>query len=179
MARKGLIGALESLLSGGEAQRRAPTRGAERLAQAVAAHMPDAEPSAHRLVTAVTGLLACVAYADHELAPAEERQIREELERIHLLPSEGVDSLCRLLREEIASITATGDHGWVRDLRELASRDMRLELLEVLVDIAAADDELALAEVNYLRRLTTALGLDQRDYDEAQSRHRDKLTTLR
>ena len=179
MARKGLIGALESLLSGGEARTAAPTRGAERLAQMVAALMPDADQNAHRLVTAVTGLLANVAYADQELAPPEEQQIREELERIHLLPSDGVDALCRLVREEIASVTATGDHGWVRDLRELASRDMRVELLEVLVDIAAADDDLSLTEVNYLRRLTTALGLEQRDYDEAQARHRDKLSTLR
>lgn len=177
--KKGLLASLERLLAGEETRAKAPARGADRLRAAVAAHMPEAGEEAHRLVTAVAGLLACVAYADQSLATAEEARVREELGRIHGLSPAGVDAIARVLQEEIAAVTSTGDHGWVRDLRDLADRDMRVELLEVLVDLGAADEELSLAEVNYLRRLTTALGLEQSDYDTAQAHHRDKLSTLK
>ncbi len=176
--KKGLIAALERLLAGEETAP-LPARGPERLALSVAEHMPAADADTHRIVTAVAGLLACVAYADQQLAPSEAERVLDELRRIHGLPTDGAEAIARVLREEIAAVTATGDHAWVRDLRELADRDMRVELLGVLVDLAAADDELSLVEVNYLRRLTTALGLEQSDYDAAQSLHRDKLSTLR
>lgn len=176
--KKGLLAALTRLLSGEETGQVAP-RGADRLAAIVATRMPEADEDTVRIVTAVAGLLACVAYADRALEPREEARLREELSRLHGLSAEGADAITTVVREEIAAVTATGDQRWVRDLRELADRAMRVEVLEVLVDLAAADDELVLAEVNYLRRLTTALGLEQSDYDAAQERHRDKLSTLR
>lgn len=176
--KKGLLAALSRLLAP-EDSAPLPARGADRLAIAVATHMPDTDEQTIRIVTAVAGLLACVAYADQVLEPREIDRLREELGRIHGLSPEGSAAVLRVLTEEIATVTATGDQRWVRDLRELADRATRAELLEVLVDIAAADDDLALSEVNYLRRLTTALGLEQPDYDAAQEKHRDKLRTLR
>ena len=178
-AKKGLLATLARLLGPDEAETQVAARGADRLARVVAESMPEADVDTMRVVTAVAGLLACVAYADQVLEPSEEARVRDELTRVHGLSKEGADAIAKILVEEIASITTTGDHRWVRDLRELADRAMRVELLEVLVDLAASDDDLALAEVNYLRRLTTALGLEQSDYDAAQEKHRDKLRTLR
>jgi len=51
--------------------------------------------------------------------------------------------------------------------------------LAVLPDVSAADGELAHAEVVMLRQLTTALGLEQSDYNALQSKHKDKLSLLR
>ncbi|MFW5740215.1 MAG: TerB family tellurite resistance protein, partial [Myxococcota bacterium] len=68
-------------------------------------------------------------------------------------------------------------HMFTRDLKELTEPHVRREILDVLVDLAAADGEIALPEVNLLRQLTTALGLTQADYNASQARHRDKLAT--
>ncbi len=169
-----LIDAIKGLLEDSEPQ----AADGDPLADVVRTHMSGADPETQRVVTAVAGLLACVAFADHEYHPKEERLVREELGRIHGLDAAGVDAICAVLAADIRQVVSRGDHGWVRDLRALTDREQRLEILEVLLDLAAADEELAIQEANYLRRLATALGLEQHEYNEAQARHREKLTTL-
>jgi uncharacterized tellurite resistance protein B-like protein len=147
------------------------------LARAVAAAMPDADETSRRVVTAVTGLLACVAYADGVLHPREAKAIRDELDRLEGLPPAGAATIARLLESNIGEVAASGYQQWVRDIKELAEHHLRFEVLEVLVDLATADDQLSVVEVNYLRQLAAALGLTQSDYNAVQAKHRDKLAT--
>jgi uncharacterized tellurite resistance protein B-like protein len=152
--------------------------GAERIRQAVGEHLKDADDDVKRIVTAIAGLLGCVAYADRVYTDAEEQHVRAELSRVHGLPWTGVDAICRILRDHVAELHRDGDHFFTRELREVADREQRVEVLEVLVDLAAVDGVLSVQETNDLRRLATALGLAQPDYDAAQARHRDKLAVL-
>lgn len=147
------------------------------IGDAVRAHMPDAGDAAHRVVTAVTGLLACVAWADREYSDEERALVRDALGRMHGLEPAGSDAVAAVLEERIGEV-AQGDHAWIRDLRELTDRDQRLELLELLVDLAAADGVIDHGEVTYLRRLAKQLGLSQREYNAFQAAHRDKLRVL-
>jgi uncharacterized tellurite resistance protein B-like protein len=175
-ALMGLIGVLKSILEdGGPAS---AARGEHPLRQAVREQMSGKTDDEQRLVTAIAGLLACVAYADHVFTEEEKTKVREELSRLHALDADGVNAIASLLERDIVSIVGHGDRAWVRDLRDLTDREGRIEVLDVLVDLAAADDELAHAEVNYLRRLATSLGLTQPEYNAVQARHRDKLATL-
>lgn len=170
-----LIDAIKGLLDSNAS----PASAADPLREAVAAHMTDATEATQAIVTAVAGLLAAVAFADQEYSPAEERHVREELGRIHGLEASGVDAICAVLSEGIGRVVSAGDQRWVRDLRSHTERAQRVEVLEVLLDLAAADDELSMAETNYLRRLATALGLEQSDYNAAQAQHREKLGALK
>jgi len=154
----------------------APERGTA-LEQSVQAHLNDVEGA--RIVAAIAGLLGTVAYADREFAAVEEDRIRQELARVHGLTGAGVDAICRVMREHIVEISTVEAPIYARELLALADRDLRLEVLDALVDLAAADDEITVAETNVLRLTATALGLTQDDYNAAQSRHRDKLKVLR
>ncbi|MBO6940127.1 MAG: TerB family tellurite resistance protein [Deltaproteobacteria bacterium] len=168
-----LFAALERLLSGPEkADRDHP------LALLVREQMPDATADTWRLMTAVTGLLACVAYADREFSDTEHEAMRTELARLPGMDAAGAGRVVGVLSGNIRALVANGDHGWVRDVRELTSREQRLEILDVLLDLAAADGVIDHSEVNYLRRLATQLGLEQQEYNAAQARHRDKLGLL-
>lgn len=151
----------------------------DRLAEIVAQYLTDADEPTRRIVTAVAGLLAKIAYADGDYSAQEEAAIRKELSRVHGLSPAGVDAICGLLADQISHVALLGDHDWTRDLRELASRALRLEVLEVLVEMAVADSVLKHGEQTQLRRIAKSLNLSQDDYNSVQAKHRDKLSTLR
>ncbi len=147
----------------------------QRLAQIVESYLVDADESTRKIVTAVAGLLAKVAYADGHYSEQEERAIRGELSRVHGLSDAGVDAICALLADHISQVVLLGDHEWTRDLRDLSSRELRLEILEVLVEMGVADEVLKSEEQVQLRRLAKALSLTQDDYNAIQAKHRGTL----
>lgn len=155
-----------------------PPEGAESLLHTVQAELPDADEETVRVVAAIAGLLGVVAYADRDYADTEERVVRRELERVHGMTTAGVDAICRVLKRHIVEVSTVQAPRYSRELVELGDRELRVEVLQVLVDVAAADGEISLAETNLLRQTTTALGLTQDDYNAAQTRHRDKLSSL-
>ena len=153
--------------------------GGAELARAVRAELPDADETTARIITAVTGLLGCIAYSDKDYSEVEEARVMRELSRIHGLSAKGAHAICAVLRAHIVEIAAAETASYGRELVELADRDLRLELLDVLVDLAAADDDISVRETNMLRRATQALALSQDDYNASQSRHRQKLSVLK
>jgi uncharacterized tellurite resistance protein B-like protein len=150
----------------------------DRLAEIVEQYLADADDATRRIVTAVAGLLAKIAYADGHYSTQEETAIQRELSRVHGLSQAGVDAVCGLLADQIGRVALHGDHDWTRDLRELADRELRLEVLEVLVEMAVADEVLKHDEQTQLRRIAKALSLTQDEYNAVQAKHRDKLSTL-
>ena len=144
----------------------------------VRAALDDDDDTTVRIVASVAALLVCVAYADLDYAPAEEKVLRETLERIHGLTDQGVTTILRVLREHRVTITGAEATSYARELLELTEEDFRLELLDVLLDLAASDDEVSVAETNMLRGVVVALGLTQSHYNASQARHRDKLGVL-
>src|SRR5262252_3696356 len=145
------------------------------LTEVVRAHLTGADDEAARIVAAIVGLLGTVAYADRNYAPAEEARIRDELARVQGLTGAGIDAICAALRTHIVEISTIEAPVYARELLALAHRDLRLQVLAALVDLAAADGELSAVETNLLRLTVTALGLSQDDYNACQARHRDKL----
>lgn len=162
-----------------EAPKELTPQAREHLAQIVARYLTEADEATRRIVTAVAGLLAKVAYADGHYSTEEEANIQKELSRVHGLSPAGVDAICGLLADQISHVALLGDHDWTRDLRELAERELRLEVLEVLVEMAVADGVLKHDEQVQLRRIAKSLNLTQDDYNAMQAKHRDKLSTLR
>lgn len=149
------------------------------LAAVIRSHMPGADDDSVRVVTAIASLLAAVAYADRDYSAVEERRVRDELSRIHGMTPEGVDAIADVLRREIVGLTTVELPRSTRTMVELADEELRLEVLEVLVDVAAADGHISHAETTLLRQITASLGLTQDDYNRAQAAHRDKLSVLK
>ena len=155
-----------------------PPQARDRLAKIVEQYLADVDDATRRIVTAVAGLLAKVAYADGHYSVQEEATIQKELSRVHGLSQAGVDAICGLLADQISHVALLGDHDWTRDLRELADRELRLEVLEVLIEMAVADHVLKHDEQVQLRRIAKALNLTQDEYNALQAKHRDKISTL-
>jgi uncharacterized tellurite resistance protein B-like protein len=156
-----------------------PSRGSARLGALVRGHMPDASDDTQRLVIALAGLCSCVAYADRRYDASEQAHVRAALARVHGLDEAGVAAICEALAAHVEELAASNAQAYTRDLRELGTVEMRREILDALVDLAAADEDLSLVETDLLRRTARAMGLDDDDYVVAQSRHRGRLSVLK
>lgn len=161
---------------------RQPTKaatGIERIESLVHEHLPDADAETRQLVVAIAGLLASVTYVDRVYVEAERAHVRQVLSNVHGLPQAGAEAICAVLGQHVAEIAAGSPQRYSRVLCELAEPELRREVLEMLVDLAASDGELSMAETDSLRRTTTALALSQDDYVAAQTRHRARLSVLK
>jgi uncharacterized tellurite resistance protein B-like protein len=157
----------------------APQSGADALRESVERHLPGVDAETITVVTSMTGLLGAVAYADREYSLAEEARVRQELGRVQGMTNGGVDAICAVLREHIVEISTVQIPLYARKLVELADVELRREVLGALVELAAADESISLAETNLLRQITKSLGLSQNDYVELQTKHRQYLASLK
>jgi uncharacterized tellurite resistance protein B-like protein len=157
----------------------ATTASPETLETAVQRELAGADVETVAIVTAIAGLLGSVAYADQEITEDEERVLLRELSTIQGLDERGAQAVYRTLTHHIVAVSTLERPRFTRTLLELGDRDLRYQVLGLLVELAAADGTISLEEVNMLRSITTALGLTQGDYNELQVRHRERLSSLR
>ncbi len=163
------------------AERKTELTGAAALEAAVRHELSSsgADDVTIQVVSAMTGLLGAVAYADRNFSSDEEQHLLVELSRIHGMTEEGARAIAAALRKHLLAVSSLGIPHYCRALRELGDRELRLEVLQALLGVAAADGVIDQAEINLLRQVTNSLGLSQDDYNDAQARHRDKLAVLR
>jgi uncharacterized tellurite resistance protein B-like protein len=160
-------------------QEQADRKNAAELYEAVRRGLGDDDDVHVRIVGSIAALLLCVAYADLDYADSEEAVLRDTLHRVHGLDEPGLGAILLVLREHTVTIASAESSTYARELLDLADEDFRLELLDALVDLAAADDVITVAETNMLRGIARALGLSQQQYNASQGRHRDKLAVLK
>lgn len=153
--------------------------GDDLLARVVRERMPGADDETQRLVVSVCGLVASVVYADRQYTPEEQAQVRKALSHVHGLDAAGVDAVCEVLEKHMVQIATINPQKHTRELRDLTDVEFRREVLDLLLELAAADDKLTLVETDLLRRTASAMGLTQDDYLHAQAKHKDKIGLLR
>jgi uncharacterized tellurite resistance protein B-like protein len=153
--------------------------GADALGRSIAQHLPGADSETVSVITSMAGLLGAVAYADRDYSAVEEQRVREELARVNGMTTTGIDAICAALREHIVEVSTVQIPRYARALVELADVELRREVLRALIDLAAADSSISVAETNLLSQITKSLGLSQDDYVELQARHRQHLTSLK
>jgi uncharacterized tellurite resistance protein B-like protein len=157
----------------------APQSGADALRDSIARYLPGADAETVTVVTSMAGLLGAVAYADRDYSLAEEARVRHELGRVQGMTEPGIEAICAVLREHVVEISTVHIPRYARALVELSDVELRREVLGALLDLAAADASISLAETNLLRQITKSLGLSQTDYVELQARHRQHLDSLK
>ena len=145
------------------------------LEAAVAQAVANADSATVKIITAVTGLLAAVAYSDRKINPEEARHLKAELGRINGLASSRVTAICEILTTHALRFNASFIQRFTRTLREELDEETRAEVLDSLLGMAAADGVISFDEVSSLRNITSSLGLSQTHYNALQAKYRDKL----
>jgi len=161
-----------------EEQEGAPVA-SEELRAAVAQHLAGADSVTIEIVGAVAALLVQVALADSEFSDEETEEVRQQLSRIEGLDGAGAAAVCGMLKTHAAPLGQEGIQPCTRVLRERCDRSARVEVLDVLMDMAAVDGTVSMSETNLLRRICVSLGLGDADYLASQRRYRDRLSVLK
>ena len=130
------------------------------------------------VVTIMGAVSAELQSLGHEVAMIPPQYVKPYVQR-GKSDAADADAICEALRQHLLTIAAGNSQRHTRALRELTEPELRQEVLEALVDLAAADGELAMVETELLRRTASALGLDQNAYVRAQARHRERLSVLK
>ncbi len=121
----------------------------------------ESNPTADNLQIATAVLFLELAYADFELAPAEEEKIRKSLRAFFDMEDGDLDDLLLLAREkreqrdDIWLFTDTIKKNW--------PHATRVRVLEMLWQLVFADGHMDIQEEALMRKLTNLLGLSHGD----------------
>ncbi len=154
-------------------------RASDELIALVARSLPQTNAHEAAIVAALAGLMATVAHADRQYTEAEREAVGSAFAKIHALPADALGAIEELFAERLTDLAHEPLQTYTRVLYEGLAREGRLEVLEALMDLAAADEILDMNETNLLRRIARGLGLSDHEYLASQARHRERLSVLR
>jgi uncharacterized tellurite resistance protein B-like protein len=118
------------------------------------------------------GLMGIVAQADGEIDPRELDEIRMQLRMRDNFDPESLEILMTIIEEE--SVRGLDRATLISEYAAKATFEERVELLDLLFAVAAADQALTFAELEELRGVSAALGLSHRQYIDSKLRARAK-----
>jgi uncharacterized tellurite resistance protein B-like protein len=130
--------------------------------------------------------LACFAYvlgrvasADQEITDSERLSIRGILQEKGHLPFEQAELVAEVALNEARHKGGTQDYLVTRKLRELLPMARRVEILECLLAVAAADGTIVAAEEDELKQIADQLGFERPAFFEALGRYREFRSVLK
>jgi uncharacterized tellurite resistance protein B-like protein len=123
-----------------------------------------------RRICVLGGLMGIVAQADGEIDPRELEEIRTQLRMRNNFDPESLEILMMIVEEE--SVRGLDRASLISEYSAYATFDERVELLDLLFAVAAADRALTYSELEELRGISAALGLSHRQYIDAKVRAR-------
>ena len=127
-------------------------------------------PEMHHLAL-LGGLMGIVAHADHDIDERELAEIQRQLSMRGSFDEDGLALLTAIIREE--SVRGLDRHRLIAEYSGDANLEDRVELLDMLFGVAAANGALTHVELEELRAISSALNLSHRQYIGAKLRAKD------
>jgi uncharacterized tellurite resistance protein B-like protein len=122
---------------------------------------------------AAAALLVDAASIDGDFDSAERQTIAAMLAKKFDLDVEKVEAL---IEEAVARVNKAVDHyGFVRKIKEAYDHDARVDLMEMLWQVAYADGVVDDFEANLMRRLAGLLNVSDRESGDARKRVIERL----
>jgi uncharacterized tellurite resistance protein B-like protein len=130
--------------------------------------------------------LACFAYiltrparADHEVTDAEATRMRRIIVERTGVTEDQAATIVLVAREAARRSGGTEDYLITREFERLATRDEKLQLLDALFAVSAADESILTVEDNEVRRVASELKLEHGDYITIRRKHLEHLEVFR
>jgi len=145
----------------------------------ISQQLAEMEPQRARYVAAFAYLLGRVTHADRDISRDEE----EEMERIVMeqghLPKEQAVMIVEIAKRQNQLFGHVENFLVTREFNQLASREMKMDLLNCLFAVSSSDESVSTTEDSEIRQITSELLLDHSDFIETRSKYRGFLDVLK
>jgi uncharacterized tellurite resistance protein B-like protein len=143
----------------------------------IAGELDRLEPDRARYIAAFAFVLSRVANADDDVS-AEETSAMERLviERGGL-PDAQAALVVQMAKTQQLLFGGTDDFLVTRELARLASQEQKLQLVDCLFAVAAADRRIRTSEAEEIGRIARELRVEQSDLSRIRNRYRDFLAS--
>ena len=145
----------------------------------IAAELDGLPPERARFFAGFAYVLARVAGADLRIEEREVTTIEALLVRFAGVTPAEAALATRIARSEVEQLGGTHDFLVTRELGRLCTPEERLQLIECLLAVAAADELVTTAESHDVLRIAAELGVPRSDALAIRARFRDQLAELR
>jgi len=140
--------------------------------------MADHSVDKIKLITGWAGLLGRVAYADMDFDEREIMKIRQILNDTHNLDEHSAGLVADLFIKKRTDLLSIEDHLYARMINDVATKNQKIELLEALYQIAAADDTIRESEDSTIRTISRDLHLSHTDFITVRRHLKNKLAVF-
>jgi uncharacterized tellurite resistance protein B-like protein len=137
------------------------------------------EPGRARFLGLFAYLLARVANVDSQVSAAELARMERELVTWGQLPAGQAAVVARLAAEQNRLTGATVNFLAARELRDLASWDEKIAILQSLFAVSAADEVISGEEEEVIRSVSRELVLTNDEYLWVRSQYREKRAVMK
>jgi uncharacterized tellurite resistance protein B-like protein len=145
----------------------------------IARELEAMEPERARYVAAFAYLLSRVANADLSVSEEETLKMQRIVQSLGHLPPDQAALVVEIAKGQNRLFGGTENFLVTRELRELATREQCLELLDCLFAVSAADESISGAEETQIRQIASELGFTHAELVQARSAYNDKREILK
>ena len=124
----------------------------------IAARLERLPPDRARFLAAFAYVLARVAHADLRISETESATMERVVAEVSGLPPEETALAVEIAKSQARLLGGTENYVVTRQFRELSQREERVQLIECLYAVAAADGTISMAESAEIARIAEELG---------------------
>ncbi|HUV13802.1 MAG TPA: TerB family tellurite resistance protein [Acidobacteriota bacterium] len=145
----------------------------------ISQQLAEMEPQRARYVAAFAYLLGRVAHADRDISQDEDQEMeRIVMEKGHL-PKEQAVMIVEIAKRQNQLFGHVENFLVTREFNHLASREMKMDLLNCLFAVSSSDESVSTVEDREIRQITSELLLEHSDFIETRSKYRGFLDVLK
>jgi uncharacterized tellurite resistance protein B-like protein len=151
-------------------------RGETQTVRRIAAQLDRLPREQARYLASFAFVLARVANADLEIDASELAEMERIVRTIARLSEAEAALVVQIAKSQAQHLGGTENYLVTREFRKLASREQRVELLQCVYAVAAADGTISNLESNEILRIAEELGFTRPEANALRSAYRDKLS---
>jgi uncharacterized tellurite resistance protein B-like protein len=137
------------------------------------------DPQQAKYVASFAYILGRVAHADLNISEQETREMERIVQGLGGLPEEQAILVVQIAKTQNTLFGSTENFVVTREFNNLASRAQKLAVLQCLFAVSSSDQVISTTEDNEIRKISSELKLDHRDFIAARSAYRQYLGVLK